>query len=83
LDTNFLYFSVASPTYLTFATATVYGPNLASDTGWTSRITGFETGGAHVSGSLANSTTQYDGIYFYHAVGGTFSGTFDVFGVID
>ena len=83
LDTNFLYFVKASPTYLTFATATLYGPNLASDTGWLSRSTGHENGGANVSGSLANSTTQYDGIRFYHAAGGTFSGTFDVFGVND
>ena len=83
LDSNFLYFGVADSTYRTFSTATVYGPNLASNTGFTALGSGWNGGGCLVSGSLCTTTTQYDGIHFYHAVGGTFSGTVKIYGIAD
>jgi len=35
----------------------------------------------HQSGNNTTSTTQYDGVNFYHATGGTFSADFYVYGV--
>ena len=83
LDASFLYFSKVDSAYRTFSTATVYGPNLASNTGWAGQGTGWNGGGCLTFGSLNTTTSQYDGIHFYHAVGGTFSGTFKIYGVVD
>ena len=75
-------FSTASTVGPTDGYAYIYRPFVSGlTTGLIGHGAGSTGNSVHQSGNNTTSTTQYDGVNFYHATGGTFSADFYVYGV--
>ena len=82
LSTNFKYFSAFSLSNPTDAYAYIYRPFVSGvTTGLIGQGAGTTGNSLYVNGHNTTSTTQYDGVNFYHATGGTFTADFYVYGV--
>jgi len=80
---NIFTFSSASTLYPTDGYAYIFRPFVSGvTTGMLGQGAGTTGDSVHQNGNNTTSTTQYDGVHFFHAVGGTFTADFYVYGMV-